>query len=639
MTARMTDTLSVVVPVFDVAEYLSDFLSSLDAQGARVPNDIVFVDDGSTDAGADIVQEWIEAHRPSARLIRTENRGVSAARNTGLDTVTGSWVLFLDPDDVLAPGYFATLDAFFASHPDVDLVATNLLRLQEPDHVLRDNHPLRFRFAGGTRVAELEDDLFVMNAASVAFPVEAVRASGSRFRTGLHASEDALFVIEYLLSLGRPPRGGFVADAKYGYRKRAARTSAVDRYRSDPSTYTVRFREGYAPLLEATAARRPIPSWLQSIVLYEMQWLLPVQMDPQRYAKNLDEAQRTETLEGLRACLRHVSDERLLRYDASALPLESRLFIQALTGRPLWDWVAAYATTPRGWRKNVDVVVYSVPSDSRLAPDVSACDLTTWAPDYFGQSSLLAHRFRAPQRVHEESSRRVVWPRAGETLAQTQDRDRRRMAESRVIAVPANEGDAYVQRTRAWAPDPRALRREIRRRSIWSKDAMIGRLLRPGRSILIEHSAERATVSSQLFMALESLTSTVQASPRDGADAPGALKFGSLVHRIARARARAIVTTHTTGRPSPRARLRGSRALVVDGHVSKAEALAIRRFQPDLVVTPHPADIERLEAVGIPASDVLLVANDEVETIAHSLASEVGMISRTTSEGGSNRGA
>jgi hypothetical protein len=627
------DAISVIVPVHDVAEYLPEFLSSLDSQRTALPTDLIFIDDGSEDSSAELIAAWISDVHPGARLIRTENRGVSAARNTGLDEAAREWILFLDPDDVVAPGYFEALLAFIGDHPDIDVAATNLLRMQEPDHRLRDNHPLRFRFAGGNRVAELADDVFVMNAASVAFPSAAVRASGARFRTGLHASEDALFVAEYLLSLGRAPMAGFVADARYGYRKRTARTSAVDRYRSDPSTYTVRFREGYAPLLEKAATSGGVPSWLQSVLLYEMQWLLPVQLDPQRYAENLDEAQRAETLAGLKACLRHVSEDRLLRYDASALPLESRLIILALTGRPLWDWALAYGTMPRAWRRTADVIAYSADPAPVFTADAPVRRLLVWRPDVFGQRALVATRLRADRRVRRVSSRKIMWPRPGESLVQTQDRHRRRMAGERALSIPGEQGEVYVRRTRPWADsvaDRRALRAEMRRRGLWSKDAMIGRLFRPGREVLVEHHAEGVERSAALFASLSSFSPVRQVSPKGGAAVDGALLFGSVAHRVARARARVLVALQPTGRPSLRARLRGLRALVTEGGLSTADALAIRRFAPDLVITPVEADVAMLSAIGLPADDVLIVPANTPDTVAGAVIARLRVDERFT---------
>ncbi|SJN45572.1 Glycosyl transferase [Microbacterium esteraromaticum] len=637
MATRSAHSISVIIPVFDVAAYLPDFLSSLEAQGDHLPDDVIFVDDGSTDESGALIQAWVESGHPQAQLIRTTNMGVSAARSTGMDSGSGDWALFLDPDDVLAPGYFAALREFLAAHPDVDLAATNLLRLQEPDRHLRDTHPLRFRFAGGNRVTELSDDVFVMNAASVAFPMAPVRESGARFRTGLHASEDALFVVEYLLSLGRAPRAGFVSDARYGYRKREARTSAVDRYRSDPSTYTVRFHEGYAPLLESAAARGPVPSWLQSMVLYEMQWLLPVQMDPRRYAADLDSAQRFETLAGLKKCLMHVDDDHLLNYDASALPLESRLLILALTDRPLWP--GAFATMPHGWREDVDIITYSTRSEPDFRTDAPSRRLVVWAPDVFGQRVLFATRLRADRRVRKVDGHNIVWPRPGESLSQTQDRHRRRLAGFQGTFLPAQEGEVYVRRTRPWARATGPIRREARRRGLWSKDAMIGRILRPGRTILVEHPADDSERSAELVTALQRVSRVAHADAQSGPHVPGALRFGSFTHRVVRARARMLISSRTTGRPSLRARLRGVRVLVTSGNLDTIDALSIRRFTPDFVITPEEVDLPFLAGIGLAAVDVAIVKERQAASVASALARRASSYTRVSSEGGSHLGA
>jgi len=87
-------TISVVIPAYNAAEYIGRAIDSVLAQTRR-PDEIIVVDDGSTDDTASIV----ETYGSQVRLIRQENTGVSAARNTGIDAATGEWIAFLDGDD------------------------------------------------------------------------------------------------------------------------------------------------------------------------------------------------------------------------------------------------------------------------------------------------------------------------------------------------------------------------------------------------------------------------------------------------------------------------------------------------------------------------------------------------------------
>jgi glycosyltransferase involved in cell wall biosynthesis len=90
-------TVAVVIPTFNHARFLGDAISSVLAQ-TRPADEIIVVDDGSTDDPAAVVAGF-----PGVQLIRQENRGLCAARNTGLRSCTTSHVVFLDADDRLLP--------------------------------------------------------------------------------------------------------------------------------------------------------------------------------------------------------------------------------------------------------------------------------------------------------------------------------------------------------------------------------------------------------------------------------------------------------------------------------------------------------------------------------------------------------
>ena len=106
--------ISVVIPLYNKAAEIERTLRSVLAQTLS-PLEIIVVDDGSTDGSAAIV-ERVGGER--VRLVHQQNRGVSAARNRGIELSRGEYVAFLDGDDRWNPDYLQTLAAFIAKHPD-----------------------------------------------------------------------------------------------------------------------------------------------------------------------------------------------------------------------------------------------------------------------------------------------------------------------------------------------------------------------------------------------------------------------------------------------------------------------------------------------------------------------------------------
>ncbi|MFQ5510623.1 MAG: glycosyltransferase family 2 protein, partial [Candidatus Krumholzibacteriia bacterium] len=86
------------IPTYDRSEVLRRALRSVTAQ-TRAPDEIVVVDDGSTDD----TPEWLPREFPGVRCVRQPHRGVSAARNRGVAESSGGWVAFLDSDDEWQP--------------------------------------------------------------------------------------------------------------------------------------------------------------------------------------------------------------------------------------------------------------------------------------------------------------------------------------------------------------------------------------------------------------------------------------------------------------------------------------------------------------------------------------------------------
>lgn len=99
--------VSVVVPVYQVAEYVGECLDSILSQKYKNV-EIIVVDDGSTDGSGKICDEYAEKHH-NIRVIHQQNAGLSAARNKGLAAAKGEFVCFIDSDDYIQPGYLAKM--------------------------------------------------------------------------------------------------------------------------------------------------------------------------------------------------------------------------------------------------------------------------------------------------------------------------------------------------------------------------------------------------------------------------------------------------------------------------------------------------------------------------------------------------
>ena len=115
-TLGQAATVGVVVTTYNHAHFLEQALESIRVQ-TRSADAVVVIDDGSTDDPASVAARF-----PNVRLIRQENRGLAAARNTGLAALDSSYVVFLDADDRLEPGAIEAGLACFARAPDSGFV-------------------------------------------------------------------------------------------------------------------------------------------------------------------------------------------------------------------------------------------------------------------------------------------------------------------------------------------------------------------------------------------------------------------------------------------------------------------------------------------------------------------------------------
>lgn len=121
----MSETLSVVVPVYNVEKYLSRALDSILQQTYPV-YEVICVDDGSTDSSRNILNEY--AKRDSRiRIIHKENGGLVSARKAGILEVSGEYTAYVDSDDFIEPNMYEEMMELAVKH-DADIVTSGLIR-------------------------------------------------------------------------------------------------------------------------------------------------------------------------------------------------------------------------------------------------------------------------------------------------------------------------------------------------------------------------------------------------------------------------------------------------------------------------------------------------------------------------------
>jgi len=120
--------ISVIVPVFNREIYLREALESILHQ-TRPADEIIVIDDGSTDRSADVARSFGQ----SVRCISQPNMGIGAARNAGLAAAQGNLIAFLDSDDLWVKNKLEIQSAFLQAHPELDLVFCKMKPFLSPE--------------------------------------------------------------------------------------------------------------------------------------------------------------------------------------------------------------------------------------------------------------------------------------------------------------------------------------------------------------------------------------------------------------------------------------------------------------------------------------------------------------------------
>lgn len=116
----MIDKISIIIPVYNLEQCLEECLQSVINQ--TYPNlEIILINDGSTDNSLEICSRYKKIDNRRIAIVNIKNHGVSYARNLGLKLATGSFISFIDGDDIVEEDFIETLYQPFVNDDSIDV--------------------------------------------------------------------------------------------------------------------------------------------------------------------------------------------------------------------------------------------------------------------------------------------------------------------------------------------------------------------------------------------------------------------------------------------------------------------------------------------------------------------------------------
>lgn len=251
-------TISIIVPVYKVEEYLPACIRSILRQTYR-DFELILVDDGSPDRCGEICDEFAKQDE-RIRVIHQENGGVSKARNTGLEAANGDWICFIDSDDEILENY---LRSFIDNNIDnVDFL------LQGSTYYYSDSTCSERKWKQETY--SIHDFLAEGNEVPAcvwgsSFRKSIIKKFSIKFKEGVSNAEDALFSSIYFLHVSS------LRTIEYaGYRYRANRANSASLSINNPTSFLLTLLEVYEKQFilyhnNGLTSNRPSPPEIQVI--------------------------------------------------------------------------------------------------------------------------------------------------------------------------------------------------------------------------------------------------------------------------------------------------------------------------------------------------------------------------------------
>ncbi len=147
MTMNKKSKVSVIIPAYNADRFVKEAVASALAQTYK-KIEVIVIDDGSTDNTRAILQPYLETDK--IKYIHQSNKGLAAARNTGIKNSSGEYIALLDADDIFLPLKIEKQIDYFEKHPECDICYCDLYHFwdDEPEKLFK----LNYRYYSGDEV-------------------------------------------------------------------------------------------------------------------------------------------------------------------------------------------------------------------------------------------------------------------------------------------------------------------------------------------------------------------------------------------------------------------------------------------------------------------------------------------------------
>lgn len=205
--------ISVIVPVYNAENYIAKTIESILLQ-SFVDYELVIIDDGSQDKSKQICDMYAKKDN-RIKVIQKINKGVSSARNLGIENCRGEWICFVDSDDIVHSNYLTDFYNVIKSNKETDLVIASFKQVfnsYEKYFILEPQNYITEKFTEA--IKELREKRAFGIPWNKLFRVDIIKEYKLRFNEDLSSYEDELFVLEYL---SKAKQITTISDVVYSY--------------------------------------------------------------------------------------------------------------------------------------------------------------------------------------------------------------------------------------------------------------------------------------------------------------------------------------------------------------------------------------------------------------------------------------